>query len=168
MALRRETPIQYPCCSRERLWAVEDLKGRYRNGQNEWMNEFSDIFRVEATLLGLVKETKVTITVVTGMRPSWGWQKYSRSLESSQSTESFHYKRQIKQTIRYFLIQLNTIKFNHIQCWAWWLTGRVDSYRPEGSRFESRSSCHVRTLGKSFTCSCLCASAWNSDTVSVL
>ena len=30
-ALRRETPIQYPCCSRERLWVVEDLKGRYRN-----------------------------------------------------------------------------------------------------------------------------------------
>jgi len=38
-ALRRETLIQYPCCSRERLWVVEDLKGRYRNGRNEWMNE---------------------------------------------------------------------------------------------------------------------------------
>ena len=39
--LRRETPIQYPCCSRERHWVglVQDLKGRYRNGQNEWMNE---------------------------------------------------------------------------------------------------------------------------------
>ena len=36
-ALWRETPIQYPCCSRERLWVVEDLKGRYRNGLNEWM-----------------------------------------------------------------------------------------------------------------------------------
>jgi len=36
-ALRRETPIQYPCCSRERLWVVEDLKGLYRNGRNEWM-----------------------------------------------------------------------------------------------------------------------------------
>ena len=39
-ALRHETPIQYPCCSRERLWVVEDLKGRYRNGRNEWMNEW--------------------------------------------------------------------------------------------------------------------------------
>src|SRR6218665_804690 len=28
-ALRRETPIQYPCCRRERIWVVEDLKGRY-------------------------------------------------------------------------------------------------------------------------------------------
>jgi len=35
-ALRRETPIQYPCCSRERLLVVEDLKGRYKNGR---MNE---------------------------------------------------------------------------------------------------------------------------------
>jgi len=34
-ALRRETPIQYPCCGRERLLVVEDLKGCYRNGQNE-------------------------------------------------------------------------------------------------------------------------------------
>ena len=30
--------IQYPCCSRERLWVVEDFKGRYRNDRNEWMN----------------------------------------------------------------------------------------------------------------------------------
>jgi len=35
-ALRRETPIQYPCCGRERLWVVDDLKWRYRNGR---MNE---------------------------------------------------------------------------------------------------------------------------------
>ena len=35
--LRRETSKQYPCCSRERFWVVEDLKGRYRNGRNEWM-----------------------------------------------------------------------------------------------------------------------------------
>jgi len=38
-ALRRETPIQYLCCSRERLWVVVDLKRRYRHGQNEWMYE---------------------------------------------------------------------------------------------------------------------------------
>ena len=37
-ALQRDTPIQYPCCSRERLWVVEDLKGRHRNGRmNEWI-----------------------------------------------------------------------------------------------------------------------------------
>ena len=38
---RLEAWIQYPCCSRDHLWVVEDLKGRYRNGQNElneWMN----------------------------------------------------------------------------------------------------------------------------------
>ena len=39
--LRRETLIQYPCCSRERLWVVVDLKRRYRNGQNERMNELN-------------------------------------------------------------------------------------------------------------------------------
>ena len=32
---------------------------------------------------------------------------------------------------------------------------RVDAFRPEGCGFESRSSRHVETLGKSFTCSCL-------------
>ena len=37
--LWRETPIQYPCCSWERLRVVEDFKGRYRNGQSEWTNE---------------------------------------------------------------------------------------------------------------------------------
>jgi len=41
-ALQHETPIQYPCCSRERLWVVADLKGRYRNGwMNERMNEWT-------------------------------------------------------------------------------------------------------------------------------
>src|SRR6218665_3116231 len=38
-ALRRETPIQYSCCSRERLCVVEDLKGRYRNSR---MNELQE------------------------------------------------------------------------------------------------------------------------------
>jgi len=40
--------------------------------------------------------------------------------------------------------------------------------QPEGRGFDSCSSRHVGTLGKSFTYSFLCASAWNSDTVSVL
>ena len=40
-------------------------------------------------------------------------------------------------------------------CWASWLIGRVDTYRAEGHEFESRSSHHIGTLGKSFTCSCL-------------
>jgi len=51
---------------------------------------------------------------------------------------------------------------------TWWRLGWVDYFQPEGRGFDSRSSRHVGTLGKSFTCSCLCASAWNSDTVSVL
>jgi len=34
-------------------------------------------------------------------------------------------------------------------------TGWVDSCRPKGRGFESRSSRHEETLGKSFTCSCL-------------
>jgi len=38
----------------------------------------------------------------------------------------------------------------------------------EGRGFDFRSSRHVGTLGKSFTYSCMCASAWNSDAVSVL
>ena len=51
---------------------------------------------------------------------------------------------------------------------TWWRIGWGDYSQPEGRGFASRSSRHVGTLGKSFTCSCLCASAWNSDTVSVL
>ena len=35
----------------------------------------------------------------------------------------------------------------------------VDSFQPDGRGFDSRSNRHVGTLGKSFTCSCLCASA---------
>ena len=34
--------------------------------------------------------------------------------------------------------------------------GRVDTFRPGGHRFESRSSRHVRTLGKSFSCASAC------------
>ena len=37
----------------------------------------------------------------------------------------------------------------------WWLIGRFDAFRPKGRGFESRSSRHVGTLGKSFTRSCL-------------
>src|SRR6218665_2390599 len=40
-------------------------------------------------------------------------------------------------------------------CGTWWFFGRVDSCRPEGHGFESRSSRHVGTLDKSFTHSCL-------------
>ena len=38
---------------------------------------------------------------------------------------------------------------------AWFLIGRIDAYRPKGREFDSRSSRHVGTLGKSFTYSCL-------------
>ena len=50
---------------------------------------------------------------------------------------------------------------------TWWRIGWVDACQPKGRGFDSRSSRHVGTLGKSFSYSCLCASAWNSDTVSV-
>ena len=32
-----------PWLSRERLWVVEGLKGRYRNDQNEWMNVYMGV-----------------------------------------------------------------------------------------------------------------------------
>src|SRR6218665_74351 len=40
-------------------------------------------------------------------------------------------------------------------CGAWWLIGRFVIFRPLGHGLESHSSCHVGTLGKSLTCSCL-------------
>ena len=36
-----------------------------------------------------------------------------------------------------------------------WRIGRVDAFRPKGHGFDSRSSRHVATFGKSFTRSCL-------------
>ena len=41
------------------------------------------------------------------------------------------------------------------QNWAWWLIGRFVAFRAKGRGFESRSSRHVETLGKSFTYSAL-------------
>ena len=38
---------------------------------------------------------------------------------------------------------------------AWWLIGRFVAFRPKGRGSESRSSSHIRTLGKSFIRSCL-------------
>jgi len=40
-------------------------------------------------------------------------------------------------------------------CVEWWLIGRFVAFRPKGRGFEYRFSCHVETLGKSFTRSCL-------------
>ena len=37
----------------------------------------------------------------------------------------------------------------------WWRIGRVDALHPKSHGFDSRSSRHVGTLGKSFTQSCL-------------
>src|SRR6218665_887058 len=39
-------------------------------------------------------------------------------------------------------------------CGEWWLIGRVDAYFSKGREFDSRSSRHVGTLGKSFARSC--------------
>ena len=38
---------------------------------------------------------------------------------------------------------------------AWWLIGTFVAFRQKGCGFESRTNCHVWTLGKSFTRSCL-------------
>ena len=38
---------------------------------------------------------------------------------------------------------------------VWWLIGRFVAFHPKGRGFESRSSRHIGTLGKSFTLSCL-------------
>ena len=39
--------------------------------------------------------------------------------------------------------------------WAWWLIGRFVAFSSRGRGFESRSSHHIGTLGKSFIRSCL-------------
>ena len=39
-----------------------------------------------------------------------------------------------------------------MKCGAWWLICKFGALRPEGRSFESHSSRHVGTLGKSFTC----------------
>ena len=38
---------------------------------------------------------------------------------------------------------------------TWWRIGWGDSFQPEGRGFNSRSSRHIGTLGKSLTQSCL-------------
>ena len=43
---------------------------------------------------------------------------------------------------------------------AWWISGRFGALHPQGHRFESYSSHHVGTLGKSFTQSCLYNEMW--------
>ena len=57
---------------------------------------------------------------------------------------------------------MNTWHYDAIQIYndlfnlsAWWLSGKFGALRPEGRNFESHSSRHVGTLGKSFTRSCL-------------
>ena len=45
----------YPCCSRERLWVVEDLKGRYRNARNEWWYVLRCVHPSEILLTILLK-----------------------------------------------------------------------------------------------------------------
>ena len=49
------------------------------------------------------------------------------------------------------LLQLIKILFDKNNCETWWHTGWVDTFQPEGHGFESRSSRHVGTMGKSLT-----------------
>ena len=36
----------------------------------------------------------------------------------------------------------------------WWLIGKVDAFRPKGHGFDTRTSRHVGTMGRSFIHSC--------------
>ena len=45
--------MQYQCCSWEHLWVVVDLKRRYKNIRNEWMNEY---LHVDRQTLALIKQ----------------------------------------------------------------------------------------------------------------
>jgi len=53
-----------------------------------------------------------------------------------------------------------------MKCGTWWRIGWVDDFQP--MTFNSRSSHHVGTLGKSLTHSCLWCFGVKSGTVSVL
>src|SRR6218665_3306852 len=52
----------------------------------------------------------------------------------------------------------NTKRDTHsicVVCGTRWHIGRVDAFQPKGRGFESRSSRHIGTLGKSLTRNCL-------------
>src|SRR6218665_3341039 len=51
------------------------------------------------------------------------------------------------------MLRHTSVALPHGLCGVWWRIGRVDVFRPEDRGFES--SCHIETLGKSFTYSCL-------------
>jgi len=53
------------------------------------------------------------------------------------------------------LLHFTTLPFFHMICGTWYLSGKFGALRPQGRSFESHSSLHVGTLGKSFTHSCL-------------
>src|SRR6218665_2987965 len=46
-------------------------------------------------------------------------------------------------------------QYNEINRESWWLIGRFNAFRPKDRGFDSRSSRHLGTFGKSFTHSCL-------------
>src|SRR6218665_1306238 len=48
----------------------------------------------------------------------------------------------------YLLLSILIAHQNHVYHGAWWRIGRVDTFRPEDRKFESHSSRHARTLGK--------------------
>src|SRR6218665_1925622 len=49
----------------------------------------------------------------------------------------------------------NSVSQSLTHAGARWLSGKFGALRPESRRFESHSSRHLRTLGKSFTRKCL-------------
>ena len=55
---------------------------------------------------------------------------------------------------------------------AWWLSGRIGAFCPEGRRFESHSDCHVGTLSKflaqnALQYHCICAARRESALLSL-
>ena len=79
MALRGEVSV----LCRERLWAVVDLKRRYRNGLNEWMNKWmSDVSTWESQVPNCVLQE-------SDMKLSWASTCGSKKPFSSGSKKTF-------------------------------------------------------------------------------
>src|SRR6218665_2115234 len=55
----------------------------------------------------------------------------------------------------FLLFLLSFLSFKKLKPDVWWHSGKFSVLCAEGCRFESNSSHHVGTLGKSFTRSCL-------------
>ena len=73
---------------------------------------------------------------------------------SSDSSTLVHMSCEFCGTGNFWLLQ-HLVKNAHLTCGTWWSIGWVDSFQPESRGFDSHSSHHVGTLGKSLAHSCL-------------